>query len=402
MMAPDDGFDFLVVGGGVAGCALARALARAKPAAKIALLEKEPRPAVHTSGRNSGVIHAGYNQKPGTQKARLCVEGNRQIKEYARKREVALEETGIRVVAQTEAEAGTLEELLRRGTENGVPGLRLIDGRELGELEPNVRGLAALDAPSGASVDPSGLTLALAEDARAAGVRIFFGEALRRLEEGSSGWRLWTSKGARRTRFLINCAGLFADRVAHMAGAGLDYTIVPFRGEFYYLDPKKAGIIRSMVYGAPDVRYPFLGIHWTRMVGGRVKVGPNAVLALGREAYGRYTVSPGDVARMAADPRVWKMAASGEFRKLAARNLKTSLSKIAFLREALRLVSGASPSDFTRGAPGIRAQLVGRDGGMVDDILVERKGRSLHVLNWVSPGLTCALPFADELAASLD
>ncbi|MBI4345841.1 MAG: L-2-hydroxyglutarate oxidase [Elusimicrobia bacterium] len=395
-------FDVAIVGGGVTGCALARALAHKRPHSKIALLEKEPKVAVHTSGRNSGVVHGGYNQKPGTLKARFCVEGNHRLKEYAAARGVPLAQTGILVVARSQAERSVLEELLRRGRENGVPGLRLVDGAELKRLEPNASGISALHAPSGASVDSAALVESFAEDAKAAGVTFYLGEGVRRIEEDGRGFRIRTARAALRARRLVNCAGLHADRIAHQLGAGLPYSIVPFRGEFYYIDPAKAGLIRSMIYSVPDIRYPFLGVHWTRTVHGKVKVGPNAVLALGREAYGTFQVHAGDTARMLLDGRFWRMVGGAEFRRLAAENLRSSLSKAAFLKQAFSLVQGAAASDFRKGPSGIRAQLVDRDGGLVDDLLVEKKGESLHVLNAISPGLTCALPFADHLARQLD
>lgn len=384
------------------GCALARALALKHPTAKITVLEKETRVAQHTSGRNSGVVHAGYNQKPGTLKARFCVEGNRRLVEYARARGVPVADTGILVVARSMAERATLEELLRRGRENGVGGLRLVDGAEIKRLEPNASGVAALHAPSGAAVDSAFYVSALAEDARAAGVDFRLGEGVRRIEETGKGYEIRTSAGRLRAARVVNCAGLYADRLAHQLGAGLPYTIVPFRGEFYYIDEAKAGLIRSMIYSVPDIRYPFLGVHWTRTVHGKVKVGPNAVLAFGREAYGTFQVQPVDVARMTLDPRFWRMLAGAEFRRLAGENLRTSLSKTAFLKQAFTLVRGAEARDFTKGPSGIRAQLVDGEGKLVDDIVVERKGASLHVLNAISPGLTCSLPFADHLAGQLD
>lgn len=394
-------FDYLIVGGGVTGCALARALASRRPKAEIALLEKEDQVAVHTSGRNSGVVHAGYNQKPGTLKARFCVEGNRRLKEYAKSRGVPLTENGILVVARSMAERPTLEELLRRGRENGVPGLRLVDGAEVKKLEPNAAGTAGLHAPSGAAVAAAELVKALAHDAREAGVAFLLGHSVRALSESGRGYEVRTNKGTLRAARLVNCAGLFADRLAHQVGAGLDYAIVPFRGEFYYLDAVKKGLIRSMIYSVPDIRYPFLGVHWTVTFDGRIKVGPNAVLAMGREAYGTYQVQPFDVARMLADGRFWRMVKGPEFRRLARENLKTSLSKAAFLRQAFTLVQGAAPSDFAKGGSGIRAQLVDKTGALVDDLTIEKKGNALHVLNAISPGLTCGLPFADYLAEEL-
>ncbi|MBI5200660.1 MAG: L-2-hydroxyglutarate oxidase [Elusimicrobia bacterium] len=397
-----DSYDYLVIGGGVTGCALARSLALKHRGAKIAVLEKEGKVAFHTSGRNSGVVHAGYNQKPGTLKAKFCVEGNRRLVEYCRAKSVPVDESGILIVARAQAERATLEELLRRGKENGVPNLRIVDGAEIKRLEPNASGIAALHAPSGSAVDSAFYVEALADDARTAGVEFRLGEGVKRIDERSESYEVRTTDGRLRAKKLFNCAGLYADRLAHQLGAGLPYTIVPFRGEFYYIDEAKAGLIRSMIYSVPDIRYPFLGVHWTRTVHGKVKVGPNAVLAFGREAYGTYQVQPIDVARMTLDSRFWKMLAGADFRRLAGENLKSSLSKTAFLKQAFSLVHGAEAKDFKKGPSGIRAQLVDTEGKLVDDIVVEKKDNSLHVLNAISPGLTCSLPFADHLAGQLD
>lgn len=393
--------DFLIIGGGVVGCALARALAQRHPKATIALIEKEKEVAAHTSGRNSGVLHAGYNQKPGTLKAKFCIEGNREIREYCARQKVPFDPSGILIVARTESERPVLEELLSRGQANGSPDLRILEAAELARRESNVTGVAALLAPSGGAVDSAALVRRLAEEATAAGVRFHLGERVLRVAESRDGYEVRTARGFHRARRLINCAGLHADRIAHQLGAGLDYSIVPFRGEFYYLDEARSSFIRSMVYGVPDVRYPFLGVHWTKTVHGRVKVGPNAVLALGREAYRTFDIHPVDTLDMLSDRKFWRMAASPEFRRLAAENLRTSLSKKAFLERAFSLVKGAAAADFRKGPSGIRAQLVDRSGNLVDDILVERRGGSLHVLNAVSPGLTCSLPFADYLADQL-
>ncbi len=395
-------FDFLIIGGGVTGTALARALLEKRPSARVALLEKEDRFAAHASGRNSGVLHAGYNQKPGTLKARFCVEGNRRLKEYCRARAVGLLENGILVVAQKASEIPVLEELLRRGRENGVAGLRLLEASELAALEPNAVAERALYAPSGAAVDAAGLVRRLAEDAAKQGATLLLRQDAGEIYADGEGFVVRASDGEIRAKCLVNCAGPHADRIAHRLGAGLEYAVVPFRGEFYYLDEAKAGLLRSMLYGAPDLEFPFLGVHWTRMFDGKVKIGPNAVLAPGREAYGRFEFRLKDMLEMGLDPRFWKMLTRPQFRRLAAENLRSSLSKDVFVARALALLKGVSPSDFRAGSSGIRAQIVDSSGRMVDDLLVERKGNALHVLNVVSPGLTCALPFADYLVGLLE
>lgn len=394
-------YDVAIVGAGVTGVALARELARRAPKARIVLVDKEPGVAAHASGRNSGVLHVGYNQKPGTLKARFCVEGNRRAKEYCREKGVPLAETGILVLALDEREAATLAELKRRGDENGAPGLRILSAEEVAAREPNAARGPALLAPSGAAVDAGAMVRALAEDAKAAGVELMLGAAVRGAGRDGDGFRLELDGGELRAARLVNCAGAHADRLAHGLGAGLDYAIVPFRGEYYVLDPAKAGLVRSMVYGVPDLRYPFLGVHWTRTPAGAVKVGPNAVLAPGREAYRTMQAQPGDMLAMALDPRFWRMLLQPEFRRLAAESWRTALDKDLFVKQALKLVRGASPADFRRGTSGIRAQVVDRFGKLVDDILVEEKDGALHVLNVVSPGFTCALPFAGHLADRL-
>lgn len=393
--------DYVIIGAGATGTALARALARRAPKAVIRVLEKEDDVAKHTSGKNSGVVHAGFNQKPGTLKARLCVEGNRLLKDFCRTRRVPLLEDGILTMARLDSDIPVLQELLRRGTENGVEGLRLLEPSAIAALEPHALGCAGLHAPSGANVDSAAYVRALAQEAREAGVVFHFNHKIDTMEESSDGVSVRAGSLTIRARKAINCAGLHADRIAHLLGAGLDYTIVPFRGEYYYLKPEKAGILRSMVYDAPSLRYPFLGIHWTRLAGGRVKVGPNAIIALGREAYDWSQSSPSDGLEMVGNPRFWKMLVNWEFLRLLSSNLKTSLSKDAFLRQASGLIRGVAPEDFGAGSSGIRAQLVDRRGRLCDDLILEDKGACLHVLNVVSPGLTCSLPFADYLADRL-
>ena len=378
--------------------ATARAILQRHPGLKLALLEKESDVAQHTSGLNSGVLHAGYNQKPGTLKARLCVEGNRLIRDYCRRTGVALSDIGILIVARRTEEIPILQELLRRGTTNGVPGLCMIDQRELQRREPNVIGLQALSAPSGAAVDSSALVHRLAEDARAAGLELHLNQEVRAIRENSDGFVVRTNRADFHCTNLLNCAGLQADRIAHMMGAGLGYTIVPFRGEYFMLRDSLKDHVKAMVYPAPDLEFPFLGIHWTKTTHGDLKVGPNAILAFGRESYRFWDIRLGDCLDMLTKPGVWRLLGNPDFRLLFRRQIRTSLNRTAFLREAAALVRGVAVGDFRPGPAGIRAQLVDRKGRLVDDILIERHGRALHVLNAVSPGLTCSLAFADYLA----
>ncbi|MBI4669119.1 MAG: L-2-hydroxyglutarate oxidase [Elusimicrobia bacterium] len=396
-------YDALIIGAGVVGCALARSLASVSPDWKIAVLEKEDNVARHTSGRNSEVVHAGFNQKPGTLKARLCVLGNQALRAFAEKHSVPFKTTGTVVTARDQKEEAVLEELLRRGQANGVPGLELIDKKRLVELEPNALGLAALHAPSGAIVDSVQFVQKMAAEAREKGVRFaFFNKVIAIEETSDNGYRVVVQSNALRSTLyalrLINCAGLYADKIAHFTDAGKNYTIVPFRGEYLRLVPEKSGIINSMVYPAPDLEYPFLGIHWTKKIDGSVAVGPNAVMAFGRESYRLGDFRFQESLEMFTDPAVLKMFFQPEFLRLAWRQIRFSAFRSEFLKEASGLVRGCRLTDLAAGKAGNRAQLVDRQGKLVDDVVVETKGRSVHVLNAVSPGMTSSLPFAGHLA----
>ena len=397
-------FDVVVIGGGVIGVSVARALILRRPNLKIAVLEKESSVAKHTSGRNSGVLHAGFNQKPGTLKARCCVEGNARSREYALKNKVPMKQVGTLVTALNQAEIGVLEELLARGNANGVPDLKIIDAKKLRELEPNARGVAALHAPSAAIVDSRAFVETLAKEAQEKGVQFLFGHRVTGIEENPGGYKISSQNNSRLTthgsRFLVNCAGLYADRVAHFLDVGKNYRIVPFRGEYFKLSPFKSGIINSMVYPVPNLKYPFLGVHWTKKIDGSVAIGPNAVIAFGRESYKTFAINWREALAM-LDLSFFKMLASVEFREHAFDQLRLSVSKAAFLKEALRLVAGINKEDLLPGPAGNRAQLVNERGNLVDDLVVETKGSSVHVLNAVSPGFTSALPFADFVLSQL-
>ena len=393
-------YAIVIIGGGVTGVALARELAR-RGVKRIAVLEKEGSVARHTSGHNSGVAHAGYNPKPGSLKARLCVEGNRELKDFCKNKGVPLVEGGILIVSPDGHDRDRLEELHRRGVENGVPGIRLIGGGEIPAIEPNARGALALHAPSGASVDSVAFVQALAAEARDAGVEFHFATRVDGVKQQASGFTVLAGGEKVRAARLVNCAGLHADRIAHALGAGLDYGIVPIRGEYRTLRPEAAGIIRSMVYPVPDHDFPFLGVHWTKSAHGEVLIGPNAVPAFGREAYSWRGSSLLGALEMAADARAWRLLFQPGFPRLLAGQLRTSFSTAEFARQARALVPAARPEDFRPGPAGVRAQLVDRSGKMVEDLVVEENGAALHVLNVVSPGLTCSMAFARHLADRL-
>ena len=382
--------DVIVIGAGAIGASAALHLARA--GVRVTLLEKEQGPAQHQSGRNSGVIHAGYNLKPGSLKAKYCVEGSRALRQYCRERGIAMQQGGILIVARTDAERATLAELDRRAQANGVRTTR-VDERGITEIEPHARGIEALSAPEGASFDAPAYVAALLEDARAAGARVEFGVSVRRIVEPA---RVLTSDGAREAGVVLNCAGLYADRLAG-ALAG-DMRIIPFRGYYAELRPGRTDLIRSHVYAAPDLNFPFLGVHLSRRTDGRVIVGPGAMLAFGREAYRLAQVQPRDLLSTLLWPGFYRMILQPRFRALVRSELMKSLFLAPVAAEARLLIPELEARDLVRSYAGNRAQVVSRSGDLVDDIVVRQSGRTVHVLNAVSPGLTCSLPFGKFLA----
>ncbi|HEX2022236.1 MAG TPA: L-2-hydroxyglutarate oxidase [Candidatus Thermoplasmatota archaeon] len=386
-------YDVAVVGAGAVGASVAYHLAR--EGRRVVVLEKEPGPALHQSGRNSGVIHAGYNVKPGTVKARFCVEGNRRLKAYCAQKGVAVHPGGILVVARTDPEREVLKELHRRGSGNGVD-VRLLDEAGLREREPHAAGVEALLAADAASFDARAFVHALTDDAMRAGAHFLYDTRVLGFEESADAVVARTDKGPVSARAAVNAAGLFADRLA--GALAPDMRIVPFRGYYAELVPARRGLVRSHVYAAPDLKFPFLGVHLSRRADGRVIVGPGAMLAFGRESYTFWGWKARDLASTFGYGGFWRMMAKREFRRLARDEVAKSLSLKAIWREARLLVPDLRPEDLARSYAGNRAQMVDRKGDLVEDIVVRSTPRALHVLNAVSPGLTCSLPFGEHLA----
>ncbi len=394
-------FDVLIIGGGVVGTAIARCLSSRNAKLSIGLVEKEEGFARHQSGNNSGVVHAGYNQKPGTLKARLVVEGSNRLRAYCSEKNVSLDVGGILVVAGNEKEVRVIEELHRRGIENGAD-VRLVDGNEIVSIEPFAAGKAALHARDGGSFDAVGFVNAMAEDARISGVKVCLSEKVVALSEMGTNVTVRTNREELRTKLLVNAGGLQTDRIAHQLGCGLEYAVVPFRGQYYELAKEQTNLVRSHIYPTPDLAFPFLGVHFSRKVSGKVMVGPGALLSLGRETYKLGEISFTDIVDMARFPGFWPLALSSEMLSLAAREWQKSVFAQAVADEGRVLVPELKPEMLSLANAGIRAQLVKSDGTLVDDLLVVDTSRSLHVLNAVSPALTCALPFADYVVGMIE
>jgi (S)-2-hydroxyglutarate dehydrogenase len=379
--------DLAVVGGGIIGLAVARELASRHPDRSAVVLERAPEVATGQTGRNSGVIHAGIYYVPGSLKARMCVAGARDLYDYCEEHQVPFERCGKVIVARNEAELPRLDELERRGRENGVPGLRRLTGEELLEVEPHCRGVAALHSPFTGIIDFAAVARSLARDLEADGVRVATGCDVSGVEQRSRRIALLHSGGETRARFAVFCAGAAADRLAVAAGAPQDPRIVPFRGSYLYLRPERRDLVRSLIYPVPDPSLPFLGVHLSRHIHGEVSLGPTALLAP-------------RAARDLTWPGTWRMARRWWRTGLA--EVRNSLSRRALAAAAAEYVPDIGPDDLDGGFAGVRAQALARDGRLLDDFVVSQTERALHVRNAPSPAATSALSLARLISDQVD
>jgi L-2-hydroxyglutarate oxidase LhgO len=390
-------YDVAVVGGGILGLATARALQRQRPGVKLALLEKEPTLASHQTGHNSGVLHSGVYYTPGSLKAELCRRGKEQMEAFAAEHEIPHRKLGKLIVALDESELRRLADLETRAVANGVPDLRVVEGPEIQEIEPEATGVRALHVPHTGVIDYLAVANALAGEVRAADGDVLVGREVERAVPGSRGVTLQTRDGEVRASAVVACAGLQSDRFAHRSGIDADTTIIPFRGDYYTLTGPSATLVRGLVYPVPDPRFPFLGVHFTRKVDDTVVAGPNAVLSLARESYRRLALNPRDAIEAVTFPGVWRFAL--RYGRIAAAEVARDVSKRAFLADMRRYVPAVSGDDLTFGPSGIRAQAMTSGGGLVDDFVFAGGDRMLHVLNAPSPGATSSLAIGDEIAA---
>lgn len=387
--------DVMVVGAGLIGLSVARALVDEMPDLSVLVVEKEDRVAAHQSSHNSGVVHSGLYYKPGSLKARLAVEGRRRLTELCAEARIPYRLTGKLVVATNPGEFGALDELERRGKANGL-NVRPVSSAEMRELEPEVVGVAGLFVPETGVVDFPAVAAHLAEELVRWGVRIEPGSQVSAIESVNGGVLVHCPGRSYRTRLLVNCAGLHSDRIAALAGMRTQVQVVPFRGEYYRLTDEAAGLVRGLVYPVPDPRFPFLGVHFTRGIDGAVEVGPNAVLALGREHY-------------RGTPPHWRdfretLAYPG-FRRLARRHWRAGLDELVrsrvkslYANAARNLIPKVHSTNLVAGGAGVRAQAVDSKGNLVDDFVIERSPSAIHVLNAPSPGGTASLAIGAYIA----
>jgi L-2-hydroxyglutarate oxidase len=389
-------YDIAVIGGGIVGLATAMALTERTDAALV-LLEAEDRLAAHQTGNNSGVIHSGLYYKPGSLKAKNCTEGREALYRFCAEGGVAHERCGKLIVATRESELPMLEELERRGRANGLFGLRRLRPEEVREREPHARGLAGLFVPETGIVDYSAVSQAYARRVRERGGVIVTGARVTGCRRDGAELVLLTSQGEVRARALVNCAGLHSDRVARLCGVEPGLSVVPFRGEYCELAPERRYLVNNLIYPVPDPRFPFLGVHFTRMIRGGVEAGPNAVLAWAREGYRRTSFSLRDSAELVAYGGFWRLGA--RHWRMGLAEAWRSLSTGAFVAALQRLVPEIRRADVARAGAGVRAQALEPDGTLVDDFRIVDSERMIHVLNAPSPAATASIAIGRAIAA---
>jgi L-2-hydroxyglutarate oxidase len=388
--------DITVVGGGIVGLATAYALVADEAAFRVRVLEKEPALATHQSTHNSGVLHAGLQYRPGSEKARLARDGIRSMTQFCVHHGIPHEICGKLVVATEPEELDRLEEMLERGRRNGLQGLRRLGPEEAREIEPHVRCVGAIHVPEEGIVSFAAVCGALAREAAARGADLRTGASVRRLVREHGGWRIVTTAGEFTSRVLVNCAGLHSDRVAALAGARPPARIIPFRGEYQRLRPERSHLVRHLLYPLPEPGFPFLGLHFTRRIEGGIDAGPNAVLAFAREGYELRDVDARDLLGTLRFPGLWRFAL--RHRRMVARELGQSFDRARFVRALRRLVPEIEDGDLVPGGSGVRAQAMLATGEFVHDFLWIEDRDAIHAVNAPSPAATASLSIGREIA----
>ncbi|MCX8155065.1 MAG: L-2-hydroxyglutarate oxidase [Verrucomicrobiae bacterium] len=390
----------LIVGGGIVGLATAWQMLRRWPGVRVWVLEKEAAVGQHQTGHNSGVLHAGLYYKPGSAKARLAVSGIRQMVAFCREQGIAHEICGKLVVAADETELGRLQALHERGQQNGLQGLKMLGVEEMREIEPHVGGVAALRVPEEGIVDYGGVCRALVKELQARGGQVVTGARVYRLQTTATGWVAHTTAGEYEGDYLLNCAGLHCDRVSELAGEQRSVRIVPFRGEYYKIRPERQHLVRHLIYPVPDPQFPFLGVHFTRLIHGGIEAGPNAVLAWAREGYRKTDINVADLWDALSFPGLWRFLRRHQ--RMCWQEWVRSFSKRRFCASLQRLVPEIRPEDLAPGGAGVRAQAMSVEGDLVSDFHLIQRARALHVLNAPSPAATASLAIGEEICRRME
>ena len=386
-----------IVGGGIVGLASAYRIAMRTPEARITVLEKEGRVGRHQTGNNSGVLHSGLYYKPGSFKARMAVTGIRQMVAFCQENGIPHEICGKLVVATKPAQIPALDELFDRGTKNGLQGLRRLGREEMREIEPHVAGVAAICVPQEGIVDYAAVCEAIVRKITEGGGKVVTGARVAKLRRATSQWVIDTGAGVFESDFIVNCAGLHCDRVSALTGRRRELRIIPFRGEYYKIRPERQYLVRNLIYPTPDPRFPFLGVHFTRLIHGGIEAGPNAVLAFAREGYRKTDISLRDLADTFTYSGFWRFLR--RYPSMSFHELQRSFSRRLFCKSLQELVPEIQESDLAPGGAGVRAQAIEPDGALVQDFRFVDEPGALHLLNAPSPGATASLAIGDEVAA---
>jgi len=388
-------FDVVVVGGGIVGLASAYKITLSHPDIRIAVLDKEEQVAAHQTGHNSGVIHSGLYYKPGSNKAKTCVEGRKELIAFAKKHKIPCKITGKIIVATKEKELAKLEQIFQNGLENNIEGIEKIGPEQIREIEPFCVGIAGIRVPSTGVIDFTEVAKKLVQliQTKSDGNKVLTSHEVTGFDRHDFYTNVVTNNGTFAVRYIINCAGLQCDRIARMAGVDPGMRIVPFRGDYYQLTEQACEKVKGLIYPVPDPAFPFLGVHFTRKIDGSVECGPNAVLSFKREGYGKTDFSWSDSWASLSYWGTWRlfrrhwMYGLGEYAR--------AFSKKLFLAQLQRLIPSLGPNDIKPGGAGIRAQALGRKGDLIDDFRIERRANSIHVLNAPSPAATASLAIGD-------
>src|SRR5258706_6714395 len=389
--------DILVIGGGIVGLATALQIQKSNPSLRILLIEKEKELARHQTGNNSGVIHSGLYYKPGSLKALNCIRGYHLLIDFCRENEIPFDLCGKIVVATEEKELPLLENLFVRGQQNGLENLKKLSKEELKEYEPHVNGIKGIFVPQTGIVDYTKVALKYGEVLQKNGAIIKLNERVIDIQNKSGPQEVITDKSTYTTKLVINCAGLYSDKVARLTVPNVNVKIIPFRGEYYKLKKEKEYLVKNLIYPVPDPNFPFLGVHFTRMAKGGVEAGPNAVLAFKREGYKKSDINLAELAESLAWPGFQKVAA--KYWRTGLSEMYRSFSKAAFTKALQKLIPEIRENDLTEGGAGVRAQACSRDGGLVDDFLILEEKNVINVCNAPSPAATSSLAIGETVAA---
>jgi (S)-2-hydroxyglutarate dehydrogenase len=388
-------YDVIIVGGGIVGLATAFRLLETRSKTRVLLIEKESKLAAHQTGNNSGVLHSGLYYKAGSEKAKLCVSGLQQMVAFCREHGVAHEQCGKIVVATDESELPRLENLWQRGQANGLLRLRKLMPDQIREIEPHAAGIAAIHVPQEGIVDYPAACEKLGELIRTMGGEIRLNTRLLKFVFNSGQWIAETSAGEFPSRFVVTCGGLHSDRLVRASGQKPAAKIIPFRGEYYQIKKERAHLVRNLIYPVPDPKFPFLGVHFTRLIHGGIEAGPNAVLAFAREGYHWSKINVRDLVESLCFPGLWKFLAA--YPSMCGYEVRRSFSKREFCRSLQRLVPGICEDDLEAGGSGVRAQAMMPDGKLVEDFQFEEQRGILHVVNAPSPAATASLAIGEKI-----